>query len=138
MHKAGYKLGNVDATIILQRPKLSPHKEAMRANLCRLLDADASVVNIKARLPAGSRRAIGPAGGGGATRAPSVRAGQDAREGGQPGREPEHRGARGHHAHPGGLVLDRQTRCKPHARHALLTSTAAPVHGRAQARPETQ
>jgi len=49
MRAAGYRLGNVDATIILQRPKLSPHKEAMRANLCRLLDANASVVNIKAR-----------------------------------------------------------------------------------------
>ena len=47
MHAAGYKLGNVDATIILQRPKLSPHKETIRANLCRLLDADPSVVNIK-------------------------------------------------------------------------------------------
>ena len=47
MHEAGYKLGNVDATIILQRPKLSPHKEAIRANLCRLLDADPSVVNVK-------------------------------------------------------------------------------------------
>ncbi len=50
MHEAGYKLGNVDATIILQRPKLSPHKETIRANLCRLLDADPSVVNIKVPL----------------------------------------------------------------------------------------
>ncbi len=49
MHEAGYKLGNVDSTIILQRPKLAPHKETIRANLCRLLDADPSVVNIKVR-----------------------------------------------------------------------------------------
>ncbi|KAK9839208.1 hypothetical protein WJX81_001640 [Elliptochloris bilobata] len=49
MHEAGYKMGNVDATIILQRPKLSSHKETIRANLCRLLGADPSVVNIKAK-----------------------------------------------------------------------------------------
>eukprot|EP00250_Pteridium_aquilinum_P034030 c6902_g1_i1 orf=103-807(+) len=49
MHEAGYELGNVDATLILQRPKLSPHKEAIRANLCELLGAHPSVVNIKAK-----------------------------------------------------------------------------------------
>lgn len=49
MHEAGYELGNLDATLILQRPKLSPHKEAIRANLCELLGADPSVVNLKAK-----------------------------------------------------------------------------------------
>ncbi|KAK9909507.1 hypothetical protein WJX75_003290 [Coccomyxa subellipsoidea] len=49
MHEFGYVLGNIDATIILQRPKLSPHKEKIRANLCQLLGADPSVVNIKAK-----------------------------------------------------------------------------------------
>lgn len=49
MHEAGYELGNLDATLILQRPKLSPHKEAIRSNLCELLGADPSVVNIKAK-----------------------------------------------------------------------------------------
>lgn len=50
MHEAGYELGNLDATLILQRPKLSPHKEAIRANLCSLLQADhPSVVNLKAK-----------------------------------------------------------------------------------------
>ncbi len=47
MREFGYVLGNLDATIILQRPKLSPHKEKIRANLCQLLGADPSVVNIK-------------------------------------------------------------------------------------------
>ena len=47
MHDHGYVLGNLDATIILQRPKLSPHKETIRANLCKLLDADPSVINVK-------------------------------------------------------------------------------------------
>nr|QEV81822.1 2-C-methyl-D-erythritol 2,4-cyclodiphosphate synthase [Prunella vulgaris] len=49
MHEAGYELGNLDATLILQRPKLSPHKEAIRENLCKLLGADPSAVNIKAK-----------------------------------------------------------------------------------------
>ncbi|XP_057967416.1 2-C-methyl-D-erythritol 2,4-cyclodiphosphate synthase, chloroplastic [Malania oleifera] len=49
MHEAGYELGNLDATLILQRPKLSPHKEVIRANLCSLLGADPSVVNLKAK-----------------------------------------------------------------------------------------
>ena len=49
MHEAGYEIGNLDATLILQRPKLSPHKESMRANLSELLGADPSVVNLKAK-----------------------------------------------------------------------------------------
>ncbi|KAI3468687.1 hypothetical protein Pfo_025350 [Paulownia fortunei] len=49
MHEAGYELGNLDATLILQRPKVSPHKEAIRSNLCKLLGADPSVVNLKAK-----------------------------------------------------------------------------------------
>lgn len=49
MHEAGYELGNMDSTLILQKPKLSPHKEAMRDNLCQLLGADPSVVNLKAK-----------------------------------------------------------------------------------------
>lgn len=50
MREAGFQLGNVDATIILQRPKLSPHKEAIIGNLCKILDAHPSVVNIKVGL----------------------------------------------------------------------------------------
>ncbi|EEF51246.1 2-C-methyl-D-erythritol 2,4-cyclodiphosphate synthase, putative [Ricinus communis] len=49
MHEAGYDIGNLDATLILQRPKLSPHKEAIRSNLCELLGADPSVINLKAK-----------------------------------------------------------------------------------------
>ncbi|KAF2313356.1 hypothetical protein GH714_010544 [Hevea brasiliensis] len=49
MHEAGYDIGNLDATLILQRPKLSPHKEAIRDNLCQLLGADPSVINLKAK-----------------------------------------------------------------------------------------
>lgn len=49
MHEAGYELGNLDATLILQRPKLSPHKEAIITNLCALLGAHSSILNVKAK-----------------------------------------------------------------------------------------
>jgi len=49
MKEHGYTIGNIDCTIIAQRPKLSPHKENIRNNLCALLEADPSVVNIKAK-----------------------------------------------------------------------------------------
>ncbi|KAD4385945.1 hypothetical protein E3N88_26114 [Mikania micrantha] len=40
---------NLDAMFILQRPKLSPHKESIRDNLSLLLGADPSIVNLKAK-----------------------------------------------------------------------------------------
>lgn len=49
MHESGYELGNLDATLILQRPKVSPHKESIKANLSALLGADPAVVNLKAK-----------------------------------------------------------------------------------------
>lgn len=49
MKERGYELGNIDCTIIAQKPKLSPHKETIRNNLCEILGADPSVVNIKAK-----------------------------------------------------------------------------------------
>ncbi|KAG2445818.1 hypothetical protein HXX76_000422 [Chlamydomonas incerta] len=49
MDEKGYVLGNLDCTIIAQKPKLSPHKENIRNNLSAILGADPSVVNIKAK-----------------------------------------------------------------------------------------
>lgn len=49
MEEAGYAIGNLDATIIAQRPKLSPHKPAILANLVELLGVHPSVLNIKAK-----------------------------------------------------------------------------------------
>uniref|UniRef100_A0A7S0WPH6 2-C-methyl-D-erythritol 2,4-cyclodiphosphate synthase n=1 Tax=Chlamydomonas leiostraca TaxID=1034604 RepID=A0A7S0WPH6_9CHLO len=49
MEERGYVLGNIDCTIIAQKPKLSPHKENIRNNLCTLLKADPTVVNVKAK-----------------------------------------------------------------------------------------
>jgi 2-C-methyl-D-erythritol 2,4-cyclodiphosphate synthase len=39
----------MDCTIIAQRPKISPHKDAIRANLAKMLGADESVINVKAK-----------------------------------------------------------------------------------------
>lgn len=47
--RAGYAISNLDATVILERPKLSPHKDAMRANLARVLEIDTSRVNLKGK-----------------------------------------------------------------------------------------
>lgn len=44
----GYVLGNVDATIIAQRPKMAPHIEPMKQRIAELLNADPSQVNVKA------------------------------------------------------------------------------------------
>jgi 2-C-methyl-D-erythritol 2,4-cyclodiphosphate synthase len=51
MHLAarkGYRLGNLDATIVAQRPKLAPHIPVMRENIAAVLEADIDRVNIKA------------------------------------------------------------------------------------------
>lgn len=44
----GYELGNVDCTVIAQKPKLAPYIEVMRASIAELLEADISQVNVKA------------------------------------------------------------------------------------------
>ena len=44
----GYTVGNIDANVILERPKLSPHFEAMRRNIAGALGIDPAVVNVKA------------------------------------------------------------------------------------------
>ena len=49
MRERGYAIGNIDATLILQRPKVSPHKDAIKSNVCRLLEIDESRFNLKAK-----------------------------------------------------------------------------------------
>lgn len=48
LHAAGYRVGNVDATILAQKPKLAPHIDAMREKLAEMLAVDASRVSVKA------------------------------------------------------------------------------------------
>nr|WP_315391936.1 2-C-methyl-D-erythritol 2,4-cyclodiphosphate synthase [uncultured Duganella sp.] len=45
----GYSIGNIDCTIIAQRPKMAPHIGAMRANIAEDLGVDIGQVNVKAK-----------------------------------------------------------------------------------------
>lgn len=49
MADAGYAIGNLDCTVILQRPKLGPGKPLIKANLAQQLGCDVSRVNLKAK-----------------------------------------------------------------------------------------
>lgn len=44
----GFELGNIDCTIIAQKPKMAPYIEKMRERIAQLLEADISQVNVKA------------------------------------------------------------------------------------------
>jgi 2-C-methyl-D-erythritol 2,4-cyclodiphosphate synthase len=44
----GYRLGNLDATIIAQQPKMAAHIPAMRSNIASVLNATVEQVNVKA------------------------------------------------------------------------------------------
>jgi len=45
---AGWGIGNVDATVIAQAPRIAPHVPAMRANLASDLNCDETRVSVKA------------------------------------------------------------------------------------------
>jgi 2-C-methyl-D-erythritol 2,4-cyclodiphosphate synthase len=45
---AGYTINNVDTTVVMERPKLSPQRGAIRARLAAALDIDQDRVNVKA------------------------------------------------------------------------------------------
>lgn len=45
---AGYSIGNVDVTLIAQRPKIAPHIPQMRENIACDLAVELSQVNVKA------------------------------------------------------------------------------------------
>ena len=44
----GYRVGNIDATVIAQAPKLAPHIEKMRQNIADAIDTDISNISVKA------------------------------------------------------------------------------------------
>ena len=48
LHERGYRLGNVDATVIAQAPKLAPHIPAMRANIAEAFGVDTDRISVKA------------------------------------------------------------------------------------------
>ena len=46
--EAGFRVGNIDATIIAQKPKMAPHIESMRERIAEVLGIDISRINVKA------------------------------------------------------------------------------------------
>lgn len=48
LNAAGYRVGNVDATVLCQRPKLAPHIEKMRENLAAACAVDVAKMSVKA------------------------------------------------------------------------------------------
>jgi len=51
--EAGYELVNVDATVVLEAPKLAPHLDAIRTRLAETLRIDSSSVSVKAKTSEG-------------------------------------------------------------------------------------
>ncbi len=63
VQEKGWKIVNLDSTIIAQAPKLAPHMEAIRGRIAQVLGLQASQVNVKAKTaekmgPVGEGRAI--------------------------------------------------------------------------------
>lgn len=46
--RLGYKIGNIDATVIAQRPRLAPYIDDMRRSLASAFGADPAAVSVKA------------------------------------------------------------------------------------------
>jgi 2-C-methyl-D-erythritol 2,4-cyclodiphosphate synthase len=49
VHAAGWLIGNIDATIVAQAPKMAPHMVAMRQKLAQTLGLSVNQVNLKAK-----------------------------------------------------------------------------------------
>jgi 2-C-methyl-D-erythritol 2,4-cyclodiphosphate synthase len=47
MCEAGFRIGNVDATVVAQAPRLSPYQTAMRERVAELLGVESGAVNVK-------------------------------------------------------------------------------------------
>ena len=48
MTEKGYKIGNVDAIIMTEQPKMAPHIPTMRHNIAKVLHCDVTQINVKA------------------------------------------------------------------------------------------
>ncbi len=48
LKESGFSILNIDTTLVMEKPKISPYKDAMRANIANALEIDAKIVNIKA------------------------------------------------------------------------------------------
>lgn len=48
VRKAGFEIGNIDATVVAQAPRLAPHIKAMKKNLAMALGISEADINVKA------------------------------------------------------------------------------------------
>jgi 2-C-methyl-D-erythritol 2,4-cyclodiphosphate synthase len=48
LREKGYELGNVDATVCAERPRINPHIDRMKACLAEVMKADADDISLKA------------------------------------------------------------------------------------------
>jgi len=64
----GFRLGNIDSTVIAQAPRLAPHVDAMRNRIAAALDLAPALVNVKAK----TAEKLGPVGEGQAIEARAV------------------------------------------------------------------
>ncbi|MAV54727.1 MAG: 2-C-methyl-D-erythritol 2,4-cyclodiphosphate synthase [Phycisphaerae bacterium] len=60
IHEAGWRVANVDATVLLERPRLSPYRTELRQEMAQLLNIEPECVNIKGK----SGEGLGPVGEG--------------------------------------------------------------------------
>lgn len=49
VHRAGYRIGNVDTTLICEHPKIGPHAAAIRASLAGALEVPVDAVSVKGK-----------------------------------------------------------------------------------------
>ena len=68
VHAHGWRVGNVDSTVIAQAPRLAPHRAAMVARIAALLGIEPGQVNVKAK----TAERLGPVGQGAAIEARAV------------------------------------------------------------------
>ena len=48
MKDKGYEIGNLDATVVAQAPKLAPYIDQMRENICKVLNTEIENISVKA------------------------------------------------------------------------------------------
>jgi 2-C-methyl-D-erythritol 2,4-cyclodiphosphate synthase len=68
VHAAGWRVGNLDCTVVAQAPKLAPYKADMAARIAHLLQIDPQCVNVKAK----TAEKMGPVGEGKSIEAQAV------------------------------------------------------------------
>jgi 2-C-methyl-D-erythritol 2,4-cyclodiphosphate synthase len=68
VRELGFRIANIDSTVIAQAPKLAPHIEAMRERIAQALDLAPGQVNVKAK----TAEKLGPVGQGLAIEARAV------------------------------------------------------------------